>query len=167
VPRPRALLLALAVHGCASSGDHFQRPGLAVFGGAGHQTPDLGVGAHYYFGRPGRPLQLAPRVGVGVMVRPTGNAAGISAGLSGIYGYRHRLVGDAGFGSLGLETLSLHGTKVDSHVVHGPTAAVGYEYVAGGGFLLRYLLGAGYEVGPVASRTRLIGIGTIECGHKF
>jgi hypothetical protein len=72
-----------------------------------------------------------------------GSKAGYAAGMMFSYGRRHRLVLDAGYGLAAVEGKKnlLTNEVIESHVIYGVTGALGYEYLADGGFFVRPTFG--------------------------
>jgi hypothetical protein len=149
---PPALAKAPVAASSASAEGQPPRParnttsGLALTAGYGYQFAFQGVGAMYYLRLSSRrPVLLAPWAGFGADYGPDHFALGGAGGLTASYGVRDRMTLDLGAGVGGVESLGLHGTRVDTRRLLGYFAAGGYERVAEGGAMFRGLIGAAYR----------------------
>lgn len=109
----------------------------AVAAGLGAEYARAGVQALYYQRVSALPLAIVPRASIGYFPVEGGGTLGLSAGLGAALGRRHRLVADAGWGVVGVETLALHGTRVDQRRSYGMIAGVGYEMLTASGLFVR------------------------------
>lgn len=114
-----------------------QTHGLALGVGFGYPAASLGGIVSYYLPLSIAPAAVTPYLGVGARPAPGGLAVGGAVGASVSYGLRHRMVLDLGYGMGPVEELSLHGTRVDEHVVYGVQMGMGYEYLGDRGLLVR------------------------------
>ena len=121
--------------------------GPALGLGAGYQTPVFGGQLMYYL-RPGeRPISFAPYVGVGWWPgeEERDDVVGYALGVMGVYGRRHRLLVDVGYGLAAVEYRSdLFGNR--HRALYGATLAPGYEYMSYSGIFFRATFGGTYRV---------------------
>ncbi len=124
--------------------------GLALAVEAGRYGGGYGLDALFYLpvaallpGAAALPVTVWVQAGAGVSGQvPRALAAGASLGAS--LGRRHRATAALGWGAIDRSVLSLHGTVVADRSLHGPDAALGYEYLSDRGLLCRALAGAAY-----------------------
>jgi hypothetical protein len=116
--------------------------GLALGAGLGYQFAGFGGQLAYYL-ELGSALRIAPYAGGGVFPSEVGTKGGYAAGMMFSYGRRHRIVLDGGYGLAAVEGKKnvLTGEVIESRVVYGVTGALGYEYLADGGFFVRPTFG--------------------------
>ncbi len=147
-------------------------PALSV--GIGNDYGLAGAQLGYYFRLPTVPISLVPHFGGGMGIVPDDKARpqappGVTVGLTGVFGSRHRIVADAAYGTLAAESLYLHTSWVATHNTYGLMANFGYEFVSEGGFLFRAQAGYGYplQTNLPASERRPIPTVSIGLGWKL
>jgi hypothetical protein len=141
--------------------------GLGLAAGLGSEVAGIG-GEVLYYAELGSGWRIVPRVGGGVLPSDDGTVGGVEAGIAGEWGARHRILLDVSFGLAGIGSRKRvdTGEVVEVHPVYGPTIALGYEYVADGGFLLRISAGVTY-VDSVYFTTHVGPAGTLALGYKL
>jgi hypothetical protein len=153
--------------------------GPAISAGFGHEYAGLGLQAHYFLPVAGTRWSWAPSLAVGlvpsqfaaewILEGANTRVAGFAAGVSGSYGYRHRISGSLGYGLVGALGLPVQGIFVDAEAVYGASALAGYEYVGASGLLVRIRpLGLAYWTHPLAGPgERWYWAGSVGLGWKL
>jgi hypothetical protein len=90
-------------------------------------------------------VQLGPYVGVGTSLwfEEASPIPGLSGGLLGSVGERHRLFALLDVGPVAYSFLKLHDTLVAVKTLYGPSSVAGYEFMASGGLFVRVGVGGG------------------------
>jgi hypothetical protein len=122
--------------------------GLGLSAGLGSQYAFLGIQAAYYLQLPRSLVRVAPYGGVGLFCMEDDCTPGWMFGAMGSWGKKHRLLVDAFYGTVTAYALRVHGEPAITKPYTGTGLAVGYEYMAFGGFFLRGSTGAAYAFGP-------------------
>lgn len=137
--------------------------GLSLGAGVGYQTPIFGAQVTYDVRFVDARVSLVPWMGIGRWADfqlgssdPGHWHTGYAGGMMAKYGDHHRLVVDlayapARFESSATTSCGPNGCTSDSSgsILYAVTGAVGYEYLASGGFFVRPMIGAN-SVGPTA-----------------
>jgi hypothetical protein len=147
---PLALLLLLAAAPGPAPGqvDGTARPrsetaGLAAVAHAGRYGGGYGLDAVYFQPLGGGPITLSAQLGIGISGDVPRALAG-GGGVAASFGWKHRALATAGWGTIGRSVLSLHGTQVADRSLYGPDAAAGYEQITQDGWVFRVLAGVSY-----------------------
>ncbi|HEX7481434.1 MAG TPA: hypothetical protein VF331_26765 [Polyangiales bacterium] len=159
--RQSALLLALmCTAGVASAQEHDRAltSGLALGLGVGNENALFGGHALYYLQLPNECWRIAPHVGVGWI-----GATGVTAGVMGSLGRRHRLVMDLLAGPLA----STGGTDIKTRLYYGVAALVGYEYMAKFGLALRTTIGLAYRPTLAVSERVYVAFNLLSVDYKL
>jgi hypothetical protein len=170
-PRPIAFALVLLAldRPALASPDH-QGSGPALVVGVGNQVGGLGGALHFYVRPWERPWQLSAHAGAGVRGISGGDqhVGAWTAGVSLIYGDRHRALLAMDYGLVRHRALALHGTFVAGRALAGPQLGLGYEQIGPTGYVFQAIVGAGYAIsGPIARSERgLELVATLAMGWK-
>ncbi len=143
--------------------------GLALGVGVGYQVVGFG-GQVLYYEALGSGFWVVPYVGSGVIGTNGKFRGGIAGGVMGAWGRAHRIVLDmsAGVGAAQTRTSPLTGNVIDVRTRYGVSVALGYEYVADGGFWVRPTAGVTYLVDdPGANNSRWLPALNVTLGYKI
>jgi hypothetical protein len=144
-----------------------QSTGVAVSVGAGTGFgPGFGAQVAVPIAVASGLLQVGPYVGFGFFpgIEESRAVLAPSVGVLGFWGVRHRIFVDLDFGVVALRQWQLHGTIIVLDAVYGPSALVGYEFMAHRGMFVR--IGVGGGLLP-EERVQLLFAATLAWGWKF
>lgn len=148
---------------------HTSGPALGVVAPVGAGL--VGVRADYILQMPESNLRAAAHAAVGGPACVNGDCGRASTvfGLTGTWGNRNRIFIEAEVGTVGLVQLRLHDTALDSRLLWGCKAILGYEFMGYSGFFVRFGLGASWLWEPALfSFEDRIGLAaTGHIGHKL
>ena len=132
-------------------------PGRAITAGYGYEYAGYGAALEYY-----TDSHFALLAGVGYFppvtmgVLQTDPGYGFDFGIRGVFGRHHRFIADLEYGFAG-EAVSLISGVRTSKAFNGITAAAGYQFVGGRGFMIQATLGATWLVGADQWINNLLG----------
>jgi hypothetical protein len=111
-------------------------------------------------------VQVGPYAGIGFLpgVQEATAVVAPSFGVLGFWGIRHRLFVDLDFGPPVVRYWQLHGTTVAQQPVYGPSALVGYEFMAHHGMFVRTGIGAGF---PMLREANVTFTASVAWGWKL
>jgi hypothetical protein len=147
-------LCSAPAHADGPARDRSASSGLALGAGFGNDTAGVGGVVHYYLQIPESRFRVALHAGMGGQWVGLGTSSGwklgISGGVMGSFGRRHRFIVDLYAAPSGaFQELSFHGEEASEwRPLYGVGINVGWEWMSRVGFYMRASIGPVYAFSP-------------------